>query len=144
MIPTQGLPNKTHTYLYCSNYDGLSTMAYFLEEGTSFSSYFFLFKIYFFWLHQVFVVARGNFSCNMHSLIVACRIKFPEEGSSPGPLHWECGPLGKFPVHISDVALLFSRNSPSYFCPTLWPAAAELSLPYGGQGTAVLDNWLCP
>ena len=31
-------------------------------------------------------MARGIFSCGMRDL-------FPDQGSNPGPLHWECGVL---------------------------------------------------
>ena len=42
----------------------------------------------FFWLHW--------------ALVVACGIQFPDQGSNPGPLHWErgvltTGPPGKSP-----------------------------------------------
>ena len=78
---------------------------------------FYLF-IYLFRLHQVLVVAHGIFSCRIqeHFLVAACGllscgiqtsqlwhansqlwhacgIQFPDQGSNPGPLHWECGIL---------------------------------------------------
>ena len=31
------------------------------------------------------------------SLVVICGIWFPEQGSNPGPLHWECGVLAMGP-----------------------------------------------
>ena len=61
--------------------------------------YKFIFKnIYLFiWLHWVFVAACRVF-------IAACRIQFPDQGSNPGPLHWErgvltTGPPGKSPFY---------------------------------------------
>ena len=49
---------------------------------------------------------------------------------------------GEVPVHISDVALLFSGTALPVLLPQLsGPAAAELSLTFMRTvGTAVLDN----
>ena len=88
------------------------------------------------WVHQVFAEAHGLL--DLHSglrdllvvageLLVARGICFPDQGSNPGPLHWECGVSGTrtprksslysfemvshtFPVHFS------SATEP---CPTL-------------------------
>ena len=73
------------------------------------------------WLHQVLPVTRGIFTlawgtqelsvvaCKL--LIAACSIQFPDQGSNPGPLHWECGvstlgPPGKSPRDIPFECLL--------------------------------------
>ena len=73
------------------------------------------------WLHQVLPVTRGIFTlaygtqelsvvaCEL--LIAACSIQFPDQGSNPGPLHWECGvsttrPPGKSPREIPFECLL--------------------------------------
>ena len=69
---------------------------------------FFLFLIYiylFIWLHWVLVVVRGIFvaahegSSLRHagSLVAACGIWFPDQGSNLGPLHWERGVLATGP-----------------------------------------------
>ena len=47
----------------------------------------------------------GSFGCGMRDLLVAacrhlvaaCGIQFPDQGSKPGPLHWECGVLAPGP-----------------------------------------------
>ena len=36
-------------------------------------------------------------------LAVACRIKFPDQGWNPGPLHWECGVLATGPLAKSQM-----------------------------------------
>ena len=85
-----------------------------------------LFVYLFIWLRRVLVSAHGIFvvACGVfqlrHSgifqlwhagslvaarelLAAACGIQFPDQGSNPGPLHWECrvlatGPPGKSPT----------------------------------------------
>ena len=67
--------------------------------------YIYVFLNLFIWLHWVLVVAHGIFSCGMQdlllwhveSLVVACGIQFPDKGSNPGPLNWECGVLATGP-----------------------------------------------
>ena len=46
--------------------------------------------IYLFRLHRVLVAPRGL-------LVAACGLKFPDQGSNLGPLHWECGVLSTGP-----------------------------------------------
>ena len=60
--------------------------------------YLFIFKSLFIWLCWVLLVA-----CSVS--VAACGILFPDQGSNPGPLHWELwvlstGPPGKSPVHV--------------------------------------------
>ena len=46
------------------------------------------------WLCRVLVVACRIFlvvGCDL--LVAACGTWFPDQGSNPGPLHWECGVL---------------------------------------------------
>ena len=62
----------------------------------------------FIWLCQVLLAAPRIFSCNMKTLrIIACGIHIPDQGSNPGPLHWEhgvlaTGPLGQSLTRIFD------------------------------------------
>ena len=60
-------------------------------------SFFNISMFIFIWLCQVLVAACRIFSFK----IWACGIQFPDQGSNPGPLHWELGvlatgPPGKF------------------------------------------------
>ena len=45
------------------------------------------------------VVAQGVLSCGSLAPLLqhACRIQFPDQGSNPGPLHWERGVLTTVP-----------------------------------------------
>ena len=59
---------------------------------TTWLSLSFLKNIYLFiWLHRVLVVADGLLSCRSLApyLQHAFGIQFPDQGSNPGPLHWE-------------------------------------------------------
>ena len=48
----------------------------------------------FIWLCQVSVAVCGNFfSSGMGTSVAACGVYFPDQRSSPGPLHWEIGVL---------------------------------------------------
>ena len=47
---------------------------------------------YFIWLHWI--------------LVVACGIQFPNQGSNPGPLHWELGVLATGPRRKSQILFL--------------------------------------
>ena len=39
----------------------------------------------------------GSSSAACELLVAACGIQFPDQGSNPGPLHWECGVLATGP-----------------------------------------------
>ena len=55
-------------------------------------------KYSFIWVRWVLVVAHRIFLvvvCEL--LVVACGTWFPDQGSNPGPLHWECGVLATGP-----------------------------------------------
>ena len=59
-----------------------------------------LYCILFIWLHWVLVSACEIFLSllqNMESLVAAHGIQFPDQGLSPGPLHWECRVLATGP-----------------------------------------------
>ena len=74
---------------------------------------------------ELLVVACGLLSCGMRTpccsmqtsqlqhadsqLWHACRIQFPDQGSNPGPLHWECGvlPTGPPGKSLSVFSFLF-------------------------------------
>ena len=50
------------------------------------------------WLCRVLIVACRIFlvvGCDL--LVAACGTWFPDQGSNPGPLHWECGVLATGP-----------------------------------------------
>ena len=61
-----------------------------------------VFNIYLFRLCQVFTVACGIFVAACKLLVVACGIWFPDQGSNPGPLHWESGVLPTGPPRKSQ------------------------------------------
>ena len=53
----------------------------------------------------IYLFAPGFYLQHTNSLVVACGIQFPDQGSNPGPLHWEhgvpaTGPPGKSQNHI--------------------------------------------
>ena len=93
--------------------------------------FFYIYLYLFIWLHQVSPVTHGIFTLayGMQEIsgiacelwIVACNIWFPDQGSNPGPLHWECGvsaigPPGKSPREIPfkcllDPAMFFSLRT---------------------------------
>ena len=60
--------------------------------------FFFSFSFLFIWLCWVLLAAHRIFQLrHLGSLVVACEllvvtcgIQFPDQGSNPGPLHWEC------------------------------------------------------
>ena len=66
-------------------------------------------------LYLFIYLAALGFSCGMQDILVeACGIQFPDQGSNPGPLHWEhrvliTGSPGKSPLVfiIISVILLF-------------------------------------
>ena len=50
----------------------------------------------------------GSFSCGVRTpyLQYACGIEFPDQGSNPSPLHWECGVLPSGPPGKSQKVTL--------------------------------------
>ena len=58
-------------------------------------------------IYIVIYLAVPGLRCGRQDLLaVACEIYFPEQGSNPGPLHWEHGvlanePPGKTPPSVS-------------------------------------------
>ena len=48
----------------------------------------------------------------------ACRIQFPNQGSNPGPLHWECGVLP--PGHERSPRKVASDQTPERNCRMYW------------------------
>ena len=71
--------------------------------------------IYLFWLPWVLVAARGIFVVVRRQLVAECRIQFPDQGSNPGPLHWEhgvltTGPPGKAPFFILLISTHMSTS----------------------------------
>ena len=82
----------------------------------------------------------------MRSLNCCMWDQVPWEGIKPRPQALGVWTTREVPLHISDVALLFSGTALPVLLPQLsGPAAADLSLTFMRTvGTAVLDNWLCP
>ena len=71
-----------------------------------------IFNIYvFIWLHQVLVTACRIFSWGIQLLSAECGIQFPDQGSNPGPLHWEHKVLATGPPREFWALLQFN----SYF-----------------------------
>ena len=84
-----------------------------------------MFNIYLFRLCQVFTVACGIFVAACKLLVVACGIWFPDQGSNPGPLHWESGVLPTGPPRKSQrvifwVAYLSPFNTHTYLHPSFF------------------------
>ena len=76
-----------------------------------------LFCIIYFYLSTNLAVP--GLSCGMQNLpsllqhwISSCRIWFPDQGSNPGPLHWEHGVLATGPSE---------KSLNQDFCPMTWP-----------------------
>ena len=61
-------------------------------------------------------MARPGLRCSMRTsqLRHACGIQFPDQGSNPGPLHWEHGVLPIGPPGRSLKLILDQENSPSF------------------------------
>ena len=106
-------------YIYTHSFSD----SFFLKIFKRFILNIYLLFINLFWLRQVlvaahgiFVTACGIFSCSIQdlllryadSLVVACGIQFPDQGSNPGPLHWEHGILPTGPPGKSRRLLLDS------------------------------------
>ena len=58
--------------------------------------FYFLFLCLSFFFCHLWVLKKNLFGC-MESLVVACGIQFPDQGSNPSTLHWECGILATGP-----------------------------------------------
>ena len=61
----------------------------------------------------IFVATLEVFTCwHARSLVVACRIQFPDQGSNPGPLHWDRGVLATRPPGMSPAIIYLGRGYP--------------------------------
>ena len=110
---------------------------------------FFSLCLLFIWLHWILAAcstwAHPSLLWHVGSLVVACKllvaacgIRFPDQGSNPGSLHWECGVLAIGPPgkSLEWVSLLcFSGMSLLPLCPG-HSVMNALTTPLGGR--------LCP
>ena len=80
--------NIVHLYLYLIVivYLDLIVILLFISFSFNLNLIANLLFYYFIWLHRVLVAVFGL-------LLGPCGIEFPDQGSNPGPLHWECAVL---------------------------------------------------
>ena len=73
------------------------------------------------------------FSFGMQDLffIVACRIQFPDQGSNPGPLNWECRVLATGPPGKSLSYLFYTYYQQCIYVNTNLPIPPTPPFPFG-------------
>ena len=74
----------------------------------------------FIWLPQVLVVACRVFSCGIRTLSRGMWDQFSDQGSNPGPLHWELGVLAVRTTEGVPTLLLASGHTCSVTPSCLW------------------------